>query len=155
MNRKKRKISILAMFFFIFGLVLYLSGLLLLFSSSLNKMAFIKSFFSDITLTSNMLYSMKFWGVILFLIGFIIFMIAVIFLYKSDEIQENTRNLIIEGKADVITLIIMNYVMIFMVVVCLLYNEIVGALLFGITIIVQNVVNGILIKYYSKSYLKK
>ena len=82
-------------------------------------------------------------------------MIAVIFLYKNDNIQENTVNLIIEGKADVITLIVMTYVLIFMIVICLLYNELIGALLFGITIIIQSVVNTILIRYYSKSYKRK
>lgn len=155
MNRKKRKLSILAMLFFVIGLVMYLAGLLLLFSSTLNKMAIFKSFFSNITVTSSMLTSMKIWGGLLFLVGFIIFMIAIVLLYKNDEINENTRNLIIEGKADVITLIIMTYIMIFMVVVCLLYNELIGALLFGVTIIIQSVLNSILIKYYSKTYLKK
>lgn len=151
MNRKKRKLSAMAMLFFVIGLVMYLAGLLLLFSSTLNKLAF----FSNVTLTSGMLLNMKIWGGILFLVGFIIFMVAIVLLYKNDEINENTRNLIIEGKADVITLIIMTYVMIFMVVVCLLYNELIGALLFGITIIIQSVLNSILIKYYSKTYLKK
>lgn len=155
MNRKKRKFSVFAMLFFVFGLVLYLAGLLLLFSSSLNKISFAKVLFSNIDLTSSMLQSMKFCGGILFLVGFIIFMIAIVLLYKTDDIHENTRNLIIEGKADVITLIIMTYVMIFMVVICLLYNEIIGALLFGITIIIQSVLNSILIKYYSKTYMKK
>lgn len=155
MNRKKRKINLLVMLLFIIGLILYLFGLLLLFGSSLNKISLIETFFSNLELTTEVLYKMKFGGGLLFFVGFVIFMIAVIYFYKNDDIQENSRNLIIEGKADVITLIIMNYVMIFMIVICLIYNQIIGALLFGITIIIQNIVNGILIKYYSKTYLKK
>ncbi len=155
MSRKKKKLNILAMIFFIIGLVMYLTGLLLLFSATLNKMALFKAIFTNLVVTSELISSMKFIGAVLFLIGFIVFMISIVLLYKNDEINENTRNLIIEGKADVITLIIMTYVMIFMVVICLLYNELIGALLFGITIIIQSVINSILISYYSKTYLKK
>lgn len=155
MNRKKRKINIFVMLLFIIGLVLYLFGLLLLFGSSLNKISLIETFFSNVDLTNELLYKIKIGGGLLFFIGFVIFMIAVIYFYKNDDIQENSRNLIIEGKADVITMIIMNYAMIFMIVICLIYNQIIGALLFGITIIIQNVVNAILIKYYSRTRLKK
>ena len=98
---------------------------------------------------------MKLVGGLLFLIGFIIFIIAVILLYKNNEVQESTRSLIIEGKADVITLIVMTYVMIFMIVVCLLTDQIIGALLFGITIILQTIINAILIRYYSNDYKRK
>ena len=35
-------------------------------------------------------------------------------------------------------------------VICLLFNELIGALLFGITLVVQNIVNSMLIKYYTK-----
>lgn len=155
MNRKKRKINIFVMLLFIIGLVLYLFGLLLLFGSSLNKISLIETFFSNVDLTNELLYKIKIGGGLLFFVGFVIFMIAVIYFYKNDDIQENSRNLIIEGKADVITMIIMNYAMIFMIVICLIYNQIIGALLFGITIIIQNVVNAILIKYYSRTRLKK
>lgn len=155
MNRKKRKISIVTILLFVIGIVMYLGGLFLLFGSGISKTPLSNIFFSNIVLTSSILNKMKIIGAILFLLGFIIFMIAVIFLYKNDNIQENTVNLIIEGKADVITLIVMTYVLIFMIVICLLYNELIGALLFGITIIIQSVVNTILIRYYSKSYKRK
>ena len=78
------------------------------------------------------------------------FMIAIVILYKDNEIKENNLNLIIEGKADVLTIIFMTYIMIFMLVLCLLFDEIIGALLFGLTIIIQSILNTILIKYYSK-----
>ena len=155
MNRKKRKTSMLTMLFFAIGLVLYLTGIILLFSSSLKKIPLLKAFFSNVNLTTSMLNSMKLVGGILFFVGFVVFIIAVILLYKNNEVQDNTRNLIIEGKADVITLIVMTYLMIFMIVVCLLCDQIIGALLFGFTIIMQTVINTILIKYFSNDYKKK
>lgn len=155
MNRKKRKTSMLTMLFFAIGLVLYLTGIILLFSSSLKKIPLLEAFFSNVNLTNNVLNSMKLVGGILFFLGFIIFIIAVILLYKNNEVQDNTRNLIIEGKADVITLIVMTYVMIFMIVICLICDQVVGAVLFGISIIVQTIINNILINYYSNEYKKK
>ena len=134
MTNKKKKIKTLTILFFIMGLVLYLSGLLLLFIASI--------YFN--------LNFLKIIGAALFLIGFIMFMVAIIILYKDNEIKENNLNLIIEGKADVLTIIFMTYIMIFMLVLCLIFDEIIGALLFGITIIIQSVLNTILIKYYSK-----
>ena len=134
MTNKKKKIKTLTILFFIMGLVLYLSGLLLLFIASI--------YFN--------LNFLKIIGASLFLIGFIMFMVAIIILYKDNEIKENNLNLIIEGKADVLTIIFMTYIMIFMLVLCLIFDEIIGALLFGITIIIQSVLNTILIKYYSK-----
>ena len=148
MNRKKRKTSMLTMLFFAIGLVLYLTGIILLFSSSLKKIPLLQAFFSNVNLTNDTLNSMKLVGGILFFVGFIIFIVAVILLYKNNEVQDNNRNLIIEGKADVITLIVMTYVMIFMIVVCLLCDQLIGALLFGVTIVIQTLINGILIKYY-------
>jgi len=155
MNRKKRKTSMLTMLFFAIGLVMYLTGMILLFCSSLKKIPLLEAFFSNINLNSNILNSMKLVGGLLFLIGFIIFIIAVILLYKNNEVQDSTRSLIIEGKADVITLIVMTYIMIFMIVVCLLTDQIIGALLFGITIILQTIINAILIRYYSNDYKRK
>ena len=155
MNRKKRKTSMLTMLFFVIGLVLYLTGIILLFSSSLKKIPLLEAFFSNIDYTSNVLNSMKLVGGILFFVGFIIFIVAVILLYKNNDVKDNTRSLIIEGKADVITLIVMTYVMIFMIVLCLLCDQVIGALLFGIAIIIQTLINTILIKYYNNEYKKK
>ena len=155
MNRKKRKISALAILCFVVGLFLYLVGIVLLFSSSLRNVPFFKSFFLNVTFTIDLINKLKIIGGLLFAIGFIIFMIAVVLLYKNNNVMDNARNLIIEGKADVITLIVMTYVMIFMVVICLIYDELVGALLFGITIVIQSVLNSLLISYYSKMYKKK
>ena len=155
MNRKKRKTNMLTMLFFAIGLVMYLTGIVLLFCSSLKNLPLLKAFFSNVNLDSNILNSMKLVGGLLFLIGFIIFIIAVILLYKNNEVQDSTRSLIIEGKADVITLIVMTYIMIFMIVVCLLTDQIIGALLFGITIILQTIINAILIRYYSNDYKRK
>ena len=109
MTNKKKKIKTLTILFFIMGLVLYLSGLLLLFIASI--------YFN--------LNFLKIIGAALFLIGFIMFMVAIIILYKDNEIKENNLNLIIEGKADVLTIIFMTYIMIFMLVLCLIFDEII------------------------------
>lgn len=155
MNRKQRKISTFTMLLFVVGLVIYLVGLLLIFASTISKTSFVSLFFSNVQLNSAIINNMKLIGFILFIVGFVLFMISIIFLYKNDEIYEDNKNLIIEGKADVITLIVMSYVMMFMVVICLIYNEIIGALLFGITIIIQCLLNSGLIKYFNKNYNKK
>ena len=44
--------------------------------------------------------------------------------------------------------IVMTYVLIFMLVVCLLFDEVIGALLFGIAILIQSILNTVLIKYF-------
>ena len=155
MNRKKRKIGIFSILCFVVGLSLYLVGIILLFSSSLRNISLFSIFFSKLVFTTELIRKLKVLGVILFVIGFIVFMIAVISLYKNNDSMDNNKNLIIEGKADVITLVIMTYVMIFMVVICLLYDELIGALLFGITIVIQTLLNSLLISYYSKMYRKK
>lgn len=155
MNRKKRKTSMLTMLFFAIGLVMYLTGIVLLFGTSLKYIPLLEAFFSNVNLTNDILNSMKLVGGILFFLGFVIFIIAVILLYKNNEVQDSTRSLIIEGKADVITLIVMTYIMIFMIVLCLLTEQVIGALLFGITIILQTIINTILIKYFSNDYKKK
>ncbi len=138
---KKKKYGLLTILFFIVGLIIYLSGLMLLFGTGFNKGSLVSVLFKGITLTDEVILKLKITGTILFVIGFIIFMIAIVLLYKNDKIQDNNYNLIIEGKADVVTIIIMTYVMIFMLVVCLLYNQYIGALLFGICIVVQNIIN--------------
>lgn len=148
MKNNKSKFNIAIMISFMGGLILYLVGLFLLFGATVTKLEFVKKFFLNFALTSNAVTSMKICGVIFFLIGFIIFMISVIFLYKNNEISENTRELIIEGKADVITIVVMTYVMIFMLVVCLVFDEVIGALLFGISILIQSFLNSVLIKYF-------
>lgn len=154
MNRKRRKLSILNMFLFVIGLVIYLTGLLLLFGAGISRTKIASILFANINITTKLINTLKTTGLILFVIGFIVFLIAVIFLYKNDKIQENNTNLIIEGKADVITLIVMTYVMMFMMVICLVYNELIGALLFGIAVVVQSIVNSSLIWYFSKHRLK-
>lgn len=155
MNRKKRKTSLITMLFFGIGIVLYLTGIILLFSSSLKKIPVLRTFFSNVDYTSKAFDSMKLTGGILFFVGFVLFLVSVVFLYKNNEVKDNNRSLIIEGKADVITIIVMTYVMIFMIVVCLLFEQIIGALLFGIAIIIQTIVNSLLIKYYSHEFNKK
>lgn len=152
---KKKKYGLLTILFFIVGLFIYLTGLMILFGTGFNKGAIVSKLFKELTLSDEIIFKMKITGTVLFVLGFIIFMIAIVLLYKNDKIQDNNYNLIIEGKADVITIIIMTYVMIFMLVVCLLFNQYVGALLFGICIIVQSVINWILIKYFNKKYKKK
>ena len=82
MNRKKRKLSVLAMLCFVLGLVLYLAGIIMLFSSSLRQVPVFEAFFSNAMNFGNV----KLIGGLLFLIGFIVFMIAVVLLYKNNNI---------------------------------------------------------------------
>ncbi len=152
---KKKKVNIVSVILFIIGLILYLIGLFFLLGFGIRNSHLAKYFFSDGMLTAEVAMRFKVAGVILFTVGFVIFMISIISLYKNDGIKEDNLNLIIEGKADVITIIIMTYVMIFMIVLCLLFEQLIGALLFGITIVIQSIVNWILIKYYNNSYHKK
>lgn len=150
-KESKKKYGVIIIF--ILGLVMYLLGLFLLFGSTLSRNSFLAKLFQKITIfTKISLVKIKILGVILFLLGFILFMIAVVCLYKNNELKEDNKNLIIEGKADVITIIVMTYVMIFMLVVCLIFSDILGALLFGITIIIQSILNSVLIMYYNKTY---
>ncbi len=155
MNRKQRKIKTFTILLFVIGLVIYLVGLLLIFGSTIGKTSFVSLFFSNAQFDLIVINRMKLIGCSLFVVGFVLFMMSIIFLYKNNEIYEDNKNLIIEGKADVITLIVMFYVMMFMVVICLIYNEIIGALLFGVTIIIQCLLNAGLIRYFNKNYNKK
>ena len=148
MKNNKNKFNITIMISFFGGIVVYLIGLFLLFGASATKLEFLRKIFTNISLTQNAVNSMKLYGLVLFLIGFVIFMVSVVLLYKNNEITENVRELVVEGKADVITIVVMTYVLIFMLVVCLLFDEVIGALLFGIAILIQSILNNILIRYF-------
>lgn len=151
MKKKKGKIGFFTIFFFIFGLVLYLGGLFLLFGSSIGKLSYVQKYIKYLpSLVSSSTGNVKIYGLILFLVGFFLFMISVVFLYKNNKFQEDNKNLIIEGKADIITIIVMTYVLIFMLVICLVFDELIGALLFGISIVFQSILNSALISYYNK-----
>ena len=149
MKKKDKKMQVAMTFSFVLGMVLYLSGLFLIFGTSLSKMEWAKNFFANFPLTNNVIDNMKLYGCILFLIGFVVFIISVILLYKNNKITESTKELIIEGQADVITIVVMSYVMIFMLVICLMFDQIIGALLFGVALLIQNLLNAVLIKYFS------
>ena len=141
-NKQKRVITVC----FIIGLLLYLVGLFLLFGTKFSHLEFFRNLFANSSMST-----MKLIGIILFTIGFIIFMLAVVFLYKNNSIKDTNWELIVEGKADVITIMVMTYLMIFMLVICLIFDEVIGAMLFGIAILVQCILNGILIKYFTKN----
>ena len=147
-DKTSKNNGFVVMISFVVGLIVYLVGLFLLFGSSVTKLKFLEKIVYKFALTNNVLLNMKIYGLILFLVGFIIFMVSVVLLYKNNDIKENTRELIIEGRADVITIIVMTYVMILMLVICLLFDEVIGALLFGIAIITQSILNTILIQYF-------
>lgn len=149
-NKKRKKIKLSYVIGFISGLIIYLVGLFLLFGASLVKLDSIRNFIPDVFLMRSTIGNIKILGVVLFLIGFIIFMISVINLYKEEKIKENVKDLIVEGRADVITIIVMTYVLIVMLIICLLLEEVIGALLFGIAILIQSVLNTCLIKYFKK-----
>lgn len=149
-KNKKKKIKVSYIIGFISGLIIYLIGLFLLFGASLVKLDSVKNFLPEVLLTRGTIGNIKVLGLVLFLIGFIIFMISVINLYKEEKIKENVKDLIVEGRADVITIIVMTYVLIVMLIICLLLEEVIGALLFGVAILIQSVLNTCLIKYFKK-----
>ena len=150
MKKQNKKNKIYLISGFVCGLIIYLVGLFLLFGASLTRLEGVRRMLPDIIITRNTIFSIKIFGAILFLFGFVIFMISVILLYKEDKIKENVKELIIEGRADVITIIVMTYVLIFMLVICLIFDEVIGALLFGIAIFIQSVLNNFLLRYYRK-----
>lgn len=150
MKKQKKKNKVYYVSGFVCGLIIYLVGLFLLFGASLTRLEGIKRLLPDIIITRSTILSIKIFGAILFLFGFVIFMISVILLYKEDKIKENVKELIIEGRADVITIIVMTYILIFMLVICLIFDEVIGALLFGIAIFIQSVLNNFLLRYYRK-----
>jgi len=149
-KNKKKKIKVSYVIGFIAGLIIYLIGLFLLFGASLIKLDSVKKYIPDIFLTRSTITNVKILGVVLFIIGFIIFMFSIINLYKTEKIKENVKDLIVEGRADVITIIVMTYVLIVMLIICLLFEEVIGALLFGIAILIQSVLNNSLLKYFKK-----
>ena len=77
-------------------------------------------------------------------------MMAVVYFYKHEKIRENYKDLIAEGKADVITIMIMTYIMVIMLVLCLLFDQLIGALLFGVTLFIQSILNSLLLRYFNK-----
>lgn len=151
MKKKNKKKNISLIIAFIAGLIIYLTGLFILFCSTLTRIENFRRLFPNLVYTRNSLMGVKLLGCILFIIGFIIFMVSVVLLYKKDKIKENVQELIIEGKADVITIIVMTYLLIFMLVICLVFDQVIGALLFGITLLIQSVLNNTLIKYFKKN----
>ncbi len=130
---------------FTIGIVIYLVGLFLLFGSAIGNTNILNKFFNFRTI--NIL---KIIGGILFLVGFLMFIYSLAVIYKKNYILEKNKDLVVEGKADVITLIVMYFVELLMLVICLIFNEYIGALLFGLVIIIQSVLNTVLIKYFSK-----
>ncbi|MBR6133318.1 MAG: hypothetical protein IKQ29_01220 [Bacilli bacterium] len=130
---------------FTIGIVIYLVGLFLLFGSAIGNTNIFSKVFNFRTI--NIL---KIIGGILFLVGFLMFIYSLAVIYKKNYILEKNKDLVVEGKADVITLIVMYFVELLMLVICLIFNEYIGALLFGLVIIIQSVLNTVLIKYFSK-----
>ena len=144
MKQKKLDYNLLFKCCFVLGLILYLGGLLLLFGASF-KSPKIMQLFGGI----DAALPVKITGIILFAIGFFMFLAGLIYFYKSNKLFEQNKDLIIEGKADMITIMVMTYLMIFMVIICIILDELIGALLFGVCIVVQSVINMVLLKIFS------
>ena len=124
---------------FTIGIIIYLVGLFLLFGSAIIRMNYFNIVFSSKTI--NIL---KIVGSILFVVGFILFIVSLAIIYKNNYILEKKKDLVVEGKADVITLIVMYFVELLMLVICLVFNEYIGSLLFGLVIVIQSVLNSII-----------
>ena len=144
--KKKDKYDTVFSTFFIVGLVMYLTGILLLAFYVLENNNIFKLF----DFTNNILHLIKILGVILFFIGFLLFIISVIKFYKNNNTIDSNKELIIEGKADVITIMVTTYIMLIMLVICLIFDQVLGAVLFAILIFLQSVINSGLFWYYSK-----
>ena len=143
---KRDKYNTVFITFFIVGLIMYLTGLVLLtiyVVSDFNIFHFLK-------FTDNVISLIKILGMILFGVAFILFIIAVIRFYKINTISDSNKDLIIEGKADVITIMITTYLMLLMLVTCLIFDQILGAVLFAVLIGLQSIINTVLFKYFSK-----
>ncbi len=145
MKQKKVDYNLLFKSCFVLGLILYLGGLFLIFGASF-KSPKIMSLFGGLEAAK----SVKLIGIILFAVGFFMFLAGLVYFYRSNKLFEQNKDLIIEGKADMITIMVMTYLMIFMVIICIILDELVGALLFGICIVVQSVINMVLLKVFSK-----
>jgi len=130
---------------FVLGILLYVCGLFLLFVSSFKSTKIMAMFHS-----SNAVTVFKVISISAFAIGFFIFLLGLVHFYKSNKLFDQNKDLIIEGKADMITIVVMTYLMIFMVIICIILNVLIGALLFGICIVVQSVVNMCLLLYFRK-----
>ena len=130
---------------FSIGIIIYLVGLFLLFGSAISNTNVLNKYFSIKTI-----HALKIVGAVMFLIGFCIFIYSLAIIYKKNYILEKNKDLVIEGKADVITFIVMYFIELLMLVICLIFDEFIGALLFGLVIIIQSVLNSFLIKYFSK-----
>lgn len=153
--KKESKLFTYTSISFSIGLILYLTGLILMFGTNISRLNSAKQFLFKFALTNNIVENMKLYGALLFLIGFVIFIVSVILLYKNNKIMESTKELIIEGQADVITLIVMSFVLIIMLFMCLLFDQLIGALLFGVALLIQNIVNGVLLRYFSRNTKKR
>ena len=132
--------------FLIVGLIMYLTGLLLLVIYLVGN----NDLFGVLKFTNNVLSLIKILGIILFVMGFILFIISIIKYYKDNAIGDSNKELIIEGKADVITIMVTTYIMLIMLVICLVYDQVLGAILFAVLIGLQSLINSILLKYFSK-----
>ena len=130
---------------FVLGIVLYVCGLFLLLVSFFKSSKITAMFHSSTAVTVFKVISIS-----AFAIGFFIFVLGLVYFYKSNKLFDQNKDLIIEGKADMITIVIMTYLMIFMVIICIILDELIGALLFGICIVVQSVVNMCLLLYFRK-----
>lgn len=144
--KDKGKYNTIFTTFLIVGLIMYLTGLVLLIIYIVGN----NDIFGFLKFTNNVLSLIKILGIILFVMGFILFILAVINYYKDNTIGDSNKDLIIEGKADVITIMCTTYIMLVMLVLCLIFNQVLGAILFAVLIGLQSLINTILLKYFSK-----
>ena len=144
MKQRKKSNSIVFKSCFILGTLMYLCGLFLLFVCTFKSSKIISMF-------GNVQYVkiFKLIGIVTFVIGFVMFVIGLINYYKSNKVFESNKDLIIEGKADMITIMVMMYLMIFMVIICIVLGEYIGSLLFVVCIIIQSILNVVLNKYFA------
>ena len=129
---------------FMVGFMLDVIGLILILSSTLKNISLLSN------INSNIISMLKIVGGILFGIGLIICIIGLVMIYKYDNVIDKRRDLVIEGKAGIITILIMNVVLLLLFVMCILMDEYFAAILFGLALLILNVLNRVLIAIFSK-----
>ena len=84
--KKDSKLTTYTTISFTIGLILYLTGLILMFGTNISKLEFAKKFLFKFALTNNMVENMKLYGALLFLVGGTIYLITEIQGADSNEI---------------------------------------------------------------------
>ena len=122
------------------GLSLYLSGFFLIAFIYFDRLKFFKFIENP--------KHLSFIAFILLIVGFVILGFELLHFYKYTTVVKQKEELIIEGKINIINIILINYLTLFMTILCLLFKQYIAIFLFVISLLIINVSNFLLKKYY-------